>query len=59
MNRITGLEINTNLERINAASNWILITVLDPKKDAKENIIKYCDLILEKANSIRQIAENL
>ena len=59
MNRITGLEINTNLERINAASNWVLITVLDPKKDAKENIIKYCDLILEKANSIRQIAENL
>ena len=59
MNRTTGLEINTNLERINASSNWILITVLDPKKNAKENIIKYCDLILEKANSIRQIAENL
>lgn len=55
MKRTTALEINTNLERIGAASNWILITVLDPKDDAKENIVKYCDLIIEKANTIKQI----
>ena len=60
MKRTTALEINANLDRINAASNWILISILSGKNDTtKQDLIKYCQIIIEKTKNIERVMKKL